>query len=91
MFRRKQPLVVALLLLWALVETLPTPWREVEAGSADAVQAGGEAIVAAFVLPRLSMECVMAVVEAIHTCSSPGPGGAIACGMAAVRILQVCP
>jgi hypothetical protein len=50
-----------------------------------------DTVVAALVLPRLSLDCVVAVVDAIRTCSGPAPAGAVACGMALVRILHACP
>jgi len=66
------------------------PLQGPDTGRVDSMH-GQSALVAAFVLPRLSLECVVAVVEAIRTCSSPVTGGAVACGMALVRIVQVCP
>ena len=84
-------LAVPTLLLLCLALAGEAPRQQALQTQAAPQGVDGGTIVKAFVMPQLSFECVVAVVGAMNTCISPGTGGAVACGMALVRILRVCP
>ena len=92
MLQRLKLVIPTLVLLGlALGAEPPRLLHSTAPGTGASARARQRALVNALVLPRLSFECILALGEAVRTCSSPGAGGAVACGMALVHILRVCP
>lgn len=71
------------------------PQRNDGAGSGPSdvpfLQATQRAMLQAFVLPQLSLECLVAIGGALATCTNPGLGGAVTCGVALLQVLETCP
>jgi hypothetical protein len=79
MRRRIFPLVLLLLLAAA--------WSGGDRESRAAVRP----VLQALVLPRLSLDCLSAIGQALRICGSPVPRAAAVCGLALVEVLHSCP
>jgi len=84
---RFRHLAVLLLVALAASAALEGPHRSDVPG----LQATQRAMLQALVLPQLSLECLVAIGSALVTCTSPGLGGAVTCGVALLHVLNTCP